>query len=579
MIEKTKTTSGDVVAVRCVPGRPRSTPTPASTGGGGKRTTMHKVGSGNQTGAGNGNGNSNNVSPSPQQTSNGVVYVFVKCPHCGVMKHPKGIPAHQRKCKELQEEAKNSHDGKVGCRYCEERFHPSEVVKHLPHCKMRQQKKPKPWEKKATTVSSSTVEEKTTSPKPPTSTGTTTMVASVVETPFVNTLAEYQVVTNTTKNDSATARSHHLQDLPKRTTRRSLLVSSDHKRSVEKVSHNNNNKYDNGDRDNNNIRINNNKNNQACRYCGELFGAGKGLSVHENRWCSKNSNLRYKKRKKIQKTQVPCQYCGDLFGAGYGLSVHETRWCSKNPNRRKRNRIEETNTTSGDLVNGPGRPRSTPRSATTSKPVPRTGTGDVVAVRRGPGRPRSTATSPPPTQGRMAAAAGIVNDMSATTTTATNTNTASGIGKMATSIRFFRRELVEDVAGIGSDHSSPTCSNNHSASYEHSVNLVSSDLQDCQSGDDILQQAMQLAKTYKSYLFTFDDALANQIRNNEKRITYNFHNLDPTSSQFRAMAIHDILTVQGKRDGPGRETVRIEMTITDVIQKTSDMQHGSFIMC
>eukprot|EP00751_Fragilariopsis_kerguelensis_P015879 CAMPEP_0170836858 /NCGR_PEP_ID=MMETSP0734-20130129/2422_1 /TAXON_ID=186038 /ORGANISM="Fragilariopsis kerguelensis, Strain L26-C5" /LENGTH=44 /DNA_ID= /DNA_START= /DNA_END= /DNA_ORIENTATION= len=44
------------------------------------------------------------------------------------------------------------------------------------------------------------------------------------------------------------------------------------------------------------------------------------------------------------------------------------------------------------------------------------------------------------------------------------------------------------------------------------------------------------------------------------------------------MAIHDILTVQGKRDGPGRETVRIEMTLTDVIQKSSDMQHGSFIM-
>merc|ERR1712161_178585 len=104
--------------------------------------------------------------------------------------------------------------------------------------------------------------------------------------------------------------------------------------------------------------------------------------------------------------------------------------------------------------------------------------------------------------------------------------------------------MGEDVVGIGSD--------NLSSSYTHSVNLVSSDLKDCQNGEDILQQAMQLAKTYNS------------------------HNLDPTSSQFRAMAIHDILKVKGIRYGHGRETVRIEMTITDVIQKPSDMQHGSF---
>merc|ERR1712238_524859 len=187
------------------------------------------------------------VSPSPRQTSNGVVYVFQKCPHCGLMKHPKGIPAHQKKCKELQEEAKNSHDGKVGCKFCEERFHPSEVTKHLPYCKIRQQKKPS--REKATTLSS-TVEEKTTSPKPPTSKGTTTMVASVVEAPFIDTLAEHKVVTNNTNNDSATAGSPHSQDLPKRTTCSSLLVS-DHKRSIEKISHSNN-KNDNGDRDYNN---------------------------------------------------------------------------------------------------------------------------------------------------------------------------------------------------------------------------------------------------------------------------------------------------------------------------------------
>merc|ERR1712238_102306 len=185
-------------------------------------------------------------------------------------------------------------------------------------------------------------------------------------------------------------------DLPKRTTCSTMLVS-DHKRSIEEISHSNS-KNDNGDRDYNNISINNNDNNQER------------LS-HQNTCKIKNEGL-------IK--QVPCRYCGELFGAGCGLSVHENRWCSKNPNIKKRKTIEETKTTSDDVVRGPGRPRTTPRSATVSKPASRTGTGDVVAVRRGPGRPRSTPRSATGslTQGNMAA--GISNDMSATTTTAMN---------------------------------------------------------------------------------------------------------------------------------------------------------------
>merc|ERR1712161_45303 len=123
------------------------------------------------------------------------VFVFVKCPHCGVMKHPKGIPRHQKRCKELQEEAKNSHDGKVGCKYCEERFHPSEVSKHLPHCKMRQQKNSSKHKKSTTSsttptkTSTSTSLEKTKSPKAPPSKGTTTMMASLSRVPTRATMA------------------------------------------------------------------------------------------------------------------------------------------------------------------------------------------------------------------------------------------------------------------------------------------------------------------------------------------------------------------------------------------------------
>merc|ERR1712238_645907 len=96
--------------------------------------------------------------------------------------------------------------------------------------------------------------------------------------------------------------------------------------------------------DYNNISINNNDNNQER------------LS-HQNTCKIKNEGL-------IK--QVPCRYCGELFGAGCGLSVHENCWCSKNPNIKKRKTIEETKTTSGNVVRGPGRPRSTPRSATGS---------------------------------------------------------------------------------------------------------------------------------------------------------------------------------------------------------------------
>jgi len=157
------------------------------------------------------------------------------------------------------------------------------------------------------------------------------------------------------------------------------------------------------------------------------------------------------------------------------------------------------------------------------------------------------------------------------------TNNTSN-GATATSIRIFRHELLDGI-GIGGDNSNTTT--NDQSSYTHSVNLVPSDLKDCKNGDDVLQKAVQLAKKYNSFLFSFDDdgELANKIRNNEKRITYNFQNLDPSSSQFKAMTIHDILKVKRNRYGPGRETVRIEMTINDVIQRTSGVQHESFIMC
>jgi len=141
-----------------------------------------------------------------------------------------------------------------------------------------------------------------------------------------------------------------------------------------------------------------------------------------------------------------------------------------------------------------------------------------------------------------------------------------------TSIRIFRHELLLlDGVGMSSDNSSPT-RNNHS-SYIHSVNLVSSDLKDCKNGDDILKKGVQLAEIYNSLLFTFDSDLADKIIRKEKNITYNFHNLDPTSSQFKAMDIHDILR---KGCNNGNETVQIEMTINDVIQRNS-LQHSSII--
>jgi hypothetical protein len=60
-----------------------------------------------------------------------------KCAYCGDFKHIKGISAHQRYCKALHDEANSSSDGKVKCRFCEQRFLLTEISRHTKRCPER----------------------------------------------------------------------------------------------------------------------------------------------------------------------------------------------------------------------------------------------------------------------------------------------------------------------------------------------------------------------------------------------------------------------------------------------------------
>jgi len=152
----------------------------------------------------------------------------------------------------------------------------------------------------------------------------------------------------------------------------------------------------------------------------------------------------------------------------------------------------------------------------------------------------------------------------------------------ATSIRIFRHEELPVGVGVGVGVGTNNSNNNSNSNSNngrfttHSVNIVPSDLEDCQNGEDILKKGVRLAKKYNSLLFTFDGELADMIINGKKRIIYNLHDLDPTSSQFRDMSLKDILK-GGGHGSRGGETVQIEMTITDVIQRATNVQQQNFI--
>merc|ERR1712238_68441 len=79
---------------------------------------------------------------------------------------------------------------------------------------------------------------------------------------------------------------------------------------------------------------------KICGYCGD-FGDFRNERT-------RFSHLETCEFKILElKKQIPCRYCGEMFAAGYGLSSHESRWCFKNPIiRKKEKKSWKTKTTS-----------------------------------------------------------------------------------------------------------------------------------------------------------------------------------------------------------------------------------------
>mmetsp|Transcript_65122 Transcript_65122/g.72723 ORF Transcript_65122/g.72723 Transcript_65122/m.72723 type:complete len:239 (+) Transcript_65122:64-780(+) len=120
-----------------------------------------------------------------------------------------------------------------------------------------------------------------------------------------------------------------------------------------------------------------------------------------------------------------------------------------------------------------------------------------------------------------------------------NTNEAT----TATSIRIFRHPETRSQQDDhnNSDHNNNNNNHHHQRTQPvHSVNLMSSDLQHCHTGYDVLKKALQVAQTYHSLLFSFEDHdLAEQIRTKAKKYSLSVPQRREEESHILAIQSHD----------------------------------------